>query len=143
MSRSPERVVTERLSAYLDGELAPAEAAAVERELAGDGELRAALDAMRRMSSRLDVDEVDRRAAGRIRAELRSRIRGAGAVRRLPPWRLPAARVWLPLAAAAVAIAAVLVLTLPAGRQPARAVREDAVAEQYTLALDALSQGQP
>ena len=61
----------DQLSAYVDGELTPEELAAVEAALAQDPELRAELNAFKRLSNELRVDEADRAAADVIRARLR------------------------------------------------------------------------
>ncbi len=144
MTPAPGRDALDRLSAYLDGELGSAEAAALERELADDATLRAALESMRRLSGHLAVDDRDRQVARSIHAALDGRLVRPGGTARTLPRSMARPRVWLPLAASAVALAAVLVLALP-GRPGAsgRTVHEGAVAEQYSLALDALAQGQP
>lgn len=144
MTKAPDRDVLERLSAYLDGELMPADATALERELAGDATLRATLESMRRLSGHLAVDERDRQAARSIRAALGGRLGRPSSAARTLPRTMARPRVWLPVAVTAVAVAAVLVFALPGGPgAPGNSVHEGAVVEQYSLALDALAQGQP
>lgn len=145
MTGRPTREALARLSAYLDGESGPSERARVERELAADPALRQALDDARRLSRGLSVDDADRDAARSIRAALRQRLAAPSTGR--APLRRTSRRTWLPIAAgAAVLVAVALAFVLPVGWpgwQRGGAVQEGAVVEQYRLALDALSQGEP
>jgi len=128
-----------RVSAYLDGELTPSQAAAIERELARDAALRADLDEIRQLSGRMVVEEADVRAAQGIRVALRARLTrsgGVGARARPRSW-------WLP-AVAALAVVTFVALRATGPLTPARPqVHVQAVAEQYALALDQLGEGQP
>lgn len=63
----------EQLGAYLDGELNAEERAAIEAALATDGALRSALNALKRLSNELRVDDTDRAVAQRIGVRLRRR----------------------------------------------------------------------
>lgn len=121
MSRPVDPARFEALSAYLDGELAPAEAARLEAELARDPDLRAELNALKLVSNELRVDAEDRRAAAAIGARLRARRR-----RR---------RAWLPLLPVAAAAALVLVLTRPAAPGTDVVVTGDDLFEGYIEAV--------
>ena len=63
----------DQLGAYLDGELSAEERAAIEAALATDGALRSALNALKRLSNELRVDDTDRAVARRIGIRLRRR----------------------------------------------------------------------
>ncbi len=139
MSRRPDDRRHDRLSAYLDGELSPTEAAALERELPVDPALQADLDAMQRLSGRLAVEDEDYRAAQGIRAAVRGRL--------AEPHRrrgVPLARWWWIPAAATLAVVSFVALRAagPLGPRPQQ-VQVEAVAEQYALALSDLGGGQP
>lgn len=139
MRRRPDDRRRDRLSAYLDGELSAAEAAALERELTGDPALQADLDAMRGVSERLGLEDADYRAAQGIRAAVRGRL-----VERRRRSGVPLARWWwIPASAAAAALTFVaLHVGGPLGPNPQH-VQVEAVAEQYALALNDLGGGQP
>lgn len=114
----------ERLSAYLDGELSAAEREAVEVELATDAELRAELNAYKRLSNELRVDDADRRAARAIGEQLRRAPRGR--------------RRWLPLMPLAAALVLTALLVRPAA-QP-ETITSDDLFGQYAEAVLALGE---
>lgn len=136
----------ERLGAYLDGELSTTEVAAVNARLAADPVASAYLHDLEEISNGLGCDEVDRRAAESIRAQIRSKLRQPA------PTRNPSLRRW---AWPSLAVATVLVVLVTFGASsrwlPRRGsgsmagvpVSIEAVSQQYTLALDALSRPTP
>ncbi len=139
MSRRPDDRRRDRLSAYLDGELSPTAAAALERELAVDPALQADLDVLRRLSGRLAVEDEDYRAAQGIRAAVRGRLAEPGRRRgvSLARWW------WIPAAATVAAVSFVALRAAgPLGPRPQH-VQVEAVAEQYAVALSDLGGGQP
>ncbi|MBX3141476.1 MAG: hypothetical protein KF875_12035 [Trueperaceae bacterium] len=132
----------ERLSVYLDGELAPDEVAVVESELDTDPVSRAYLNDLKVMSNSLRVDDDDRQAADAIRAEVRRRLGSRTLSRRsgLKRWGWPAI-------AAGFAVAALVAVSFRMGTaMPSReseSVQLEAVVLQYGLALEAISQEEP
>jgi hypothetical protein len=147
-----ERSVEERLSAYLDGELAAAERAEVERALESSPELRrhlAELKALDALARELPEDVAAPEGyfealAGRVRSQLPRRARRVLA----PPW------VWA--AAAAVVIAAAIPLvespveppeppapTAPAAGADSPAVAPDDAAESFADAPPAPPVAEP
>ena len=103
-----------KLSALLDGELAPDEAEALRAEIAARPELAV------RLAELAAVDEAVRALPARpvppeVSARLAERIRGAEPARRAPPRRTTAPpRVrWLAAAALAAAVAALVLIALP------------------------------
>jgi anti-sigma factor RsiW len=113
---------SERLSAYLDGELAPDERENLEIELARAPRLRAELNALKLLSNELRVDETDRAAAERIGARLRRR-------------RLRRA-LWPALPVAAALLLTVVLLRPPPAQAPT--LTGDDLLHQYTDAVSAL-----
>jgi anti-sigma factor RsiW len=125
--------VRERLSAYLDGELDPAERAAIGTHLAACRECSAFLEELALVDSAmaglpLPETKGDEEFAARVRARietedarvLRARGRGRLALRALPAW------TWA--AAAALLLAVVTPLTLRGPRAPGERVAVEAVA---------------
>ena len=115
----------DQLSAYVDGELTPEELAAVEAVLAQDPELRAELNAFKRLSNELRVDEADRAVADVIRARLRRSPRSR--------WR-----AWWPALVPVVTGVVVVLLLWPT---PAPTLTSADLFGQYSEAV--LSLGEP
>lgn len=110
----------DQLGAYLDGELSSGEREILEAALSEDERLRRELNALKRLSNELRVDDSDRAAARRIGARLRRR--------RLRRALWPA----LPLVAS---VLLAVVLLRPA---PAPQLTGDDLLNQYTDAVAAL-----
>lgn len=110
----------DQLGAYLDGELSSGEREILEAALSNDERLRRELNALKRLSNELRVDDSDRAAARRIGARLRRR--------RLRRALWPA----LPLVAS---VLLAVVLLRPA---PAPQLTGDDLLNQYTDAVAAL-----
>jgi len=116
----------ERLHAYLDGELAPPEREALERELALDPTLRARLDGLRQLHAELrDLYAAHARGAEPVLARLR--LPAPARSQRLP-WLL------VPLAAAAGLVAGLLLRGAPPARAPAPVPSSASFAAVATLA---------
>lgn len=111
MSSNP---ANEQLSAYLDGELEDAEAASIEAALAGDSELRAELDRLKRVQRLLRTHGRARAPEGFAARVIAAAEQEAPNVVALPWWRRP---FGIPVEGVLVAAAAALVLivALPRG----------------------------
>lgn len=140
------RAIERRLSAYLDGELSPKDVAAIEARLAIDPVAAAYLEDLQLLSNGLACDEVDRRAAQSIRAQLRSKLRQP------TPARGRSLRRWAWPSLAIATVFAVMVSVagtsrwLPwqgTGSVAGAPVSIEAVSQQYSLALDALGRPTP
>ena len=97
----------ERLSAYLDGEFAAADAAALERELAADAALRAEFEALRDVRLAL-------RSLGEVRAPRSFALAAPPAAEGR---RLIGIQLLTPLATVAAGLALLVVLVAPGGEQ--------------------------
>ncbi len=145
MTRAPtlSREQQECLSRYHDLESTAEEAAAAEALLAAVPQAGAYLNDIKMLSNELRCDDTDQRAAATIRAELRRRLRGR------TPARVQAARRWTWTSLiGALALAAVLTLQVPfpwrgSSASTGSTITFETVAQQYTLALDALGRPTP
>lgn len=107
VSATLEELRDERLSAYLDGELVAAEAAALERELGEDTALRTELELLRDVRSAL-------RTLGEVRAPRSFALAAPPAP---APRRLIGIELLTPLATAAAGLLLVFVLVAPGGER--------------------------
>ena len=117
----------DRLSAYFDGELSAKERLELEDELEQNADLRSELNAFKRLSNQLHVDDVDRQAAQNISATFKLK-RKAHRKRRL---------LWLQLAPVGAALVLLAVLIIPQV-QPQPSITQDELFMQYAEAVTAL-----
>lgn len=119
-----ENLRHQQLSAYLDDELEPAGRSAFETVLQDDPELREQLNAYKRLSNELRVDETDKQVADVIRANLRRR-------RRRRTWL-----AWLPAAPVLASLVLAAVLLWPGSSSPGvPTITSDDLFNQYTEAV--------